>query len=174
MNPLRHLLACLILCFASAVPCFAQKATIIEYNGRMYGIVVMPSGQTIVLKEVVILKAPTPVPTTTGLVWTIVIRTVDTMTADQSQVLSDLRQWSDQQPADKVAHFEFAPNAVNQKGGTDSSVASWVAKIPATAKQPYVFVSQKSSDGKKMVIHWQGELPASADALIAKIKEHVR
>lgn len=116
---------------------------------------------------------PGPIPPTSGLVWTIVIRTVDTMTADQSQVLSDLRQWSDQQPADKVSHLEFSPLAEDPSGARDAKVAGWVARMPATAKQPYVFISQRGTDGKN-VIHWQGELPATAEAVIAKIKELVR
>lgn len=111
-------------------------------------------------------------PVTTGLVWTVVIRTVDTMTADQSEALSNLREWTDQQPFDKVAHYEFSPTAVGPDGSIDKRVATWVAKVPATAKQPYVFVAAKDAAGKSAII-WQGELTKAAD-VIAKIQEHTK
>ena len=115
---------------------------------------------------------PIPPGPSRGLVTTIVIRVVDSLTADQSEVLSNLRQWSDQQPHDKVAHLEFPPDAKDPFGSLDAKVAGWVKQIPATAKQPYVFVTQPISDGKSIVV-WKGELPKTADELIAKIKERM-
>lgn len=119
---------------------------------------------------------PTPVPPLptpgTGTVYAIVIRTVDTLNADQAKVLSDLRQWSDEQST-KVAHLEFPPDAVGPSGVRDPAVATWVSRIPATARQPYLFIAQKNAAGK-MLIHWNGELPATAAEVIAKIKEHAQ
>lgn len=167
-------IALLLLCTSTAL---AQRATIFQLpGGAQVVFVTLPSGQTILVTDVQVLKVPDPTPptpVTTGLVWTVVIRTVDTMTADQSQVLSDLRQWSDQQPKDKVSHLEFSPSAVGPDGAPDKKVAAFVARIPATAKQPYVFITQNRSDGKSVVL-WQSELPATADALISKIKEFAK
>lgn len=116
---------------------------------------------------------PPPVPVTSGVVWTLVIRTVDTLTPDQSEVLSNLRQWSDQQPADKVAHFEFAPDAVGPDGSIDAKVAAFVKRIPAGETQPYAFIAQANATGKSVIL-WQGELPAKAETLIAEIQKAVK
>lgn len=176
MNRLRHVTLCvlsLLICSSA----MAQRATIFQLPGGAYiGIATLPTGQTLVLTDITLVKVqdPTPPPPiTSGPVGTVVIRTVDTLTADHAQVLSDLRQWTDQQPSAKVVHWEFTPGAVGPDGELDKTVAAFVAHIPANSKQPYVFITQPRGD-KKSVILWQGELPASADTIIAKIKEFVR
>lgn len=113
---------------------------------------------------------PPPVPVTSGVVWTLIIRTVGTLTPDQTEVLANLREWSDQQPASKVAHFEFPPDAVGPDGSVDTKVAAFVKRIPPGKTQPYVFIAQANQSGKSVIL-WHGELPAKADDIVARIQE---
>lgn len=116
---------------------------------------------------------PPPAPVTSGVVWTLVIRTVDTLTPDQTEVLANLREWTDQQPADKVGHFEFAPDAVGPDGSADAKVAAFVSRIPSGKTQPYVFVCQAGKSGKSVIL-WQGELPSKAETIIGQIQKAVQ
>lgn len=116
---------------------------------------------------------PPPVPVTSGVVWTLIIRTVDTLTPDQTETLANLREWTDQQPADKLAHFEFPPDAVGPDGSADVKVAAFVNRIPAGKTQPYVFVCQAGKSGKSVIL-WQGELPSKAETIIGEIQKAVK
>jgi len=107
---------------------------------------------------------PPPIPVTKGLCWTVIIRQTDTMTVDQSVVLSDFRQWTDSQPTDKVAHWEFAPDAIG-----DPKILGYVSKIPSDKRHPYAFICQADAAGKSQIL-WQGELPATANELIERVK----
>lgn len=168
----RARIAILVLALFTT-PAFAQRAVILELpNGQRLGIAYTPAGP-VVLTEITVVKVAPPVPATNGRVWAVVIRSVDTLAADQAEALSNFRQWTDEQSADKVAHWEFAPDAVDHLGQSDKRVAGYVSLIPAGAKLPYVFLAQAQSDGKTAIL-WQGELPADAAVIIAKMKEHVR
>lgn len=106
---------------------------------------------------------PDPDQPTSGLVWITVIRENAELTADQAQTLIKLRTWSDKQPADKIAHWEFSPDA----GTENANVQAYIDKIPASGKLPWLFVSQRKKGDSGAVILHSGPLPASADEIIA-------
>lgn len=118
---------------------------------------------------------PTPnpvVPVTQGIVYTVIIRTPSTLTADQAQVLSDLRQWSDAQPADRVTHFEFPPDAEDENGNLDPKVQSFVRQIPSGHHDPYVFIAQRNASGKSVILdHF--DFPTNAFVIISKVSAFV-
>lgn len=103
---------------------------------------------------------PAPIPDSFSSLSLVVIRDVDDLTADQAEVLLNLRTWSDAQPPAKVRHYEFAPDQKNELGQTDPVVAGYLAKKPATAKLPYVLLL--ATDATPAKVAWQGELPATA------------
>lgn len=172
MSRLTRLISLCLLGITSCV--MAQQAIVWELpNGTYFALVMTDKGETIVVTTVTMIKTdptpPTPV-TVKGPVWAITIRVAEKLTADQAEVLINLRSWVDKQPSDKAISLEFAPDAVGPDGARDEKVAVWAAKIPANSKLPYIFISQAKSDGSGSVIHWQGELPKTANEIIAKIQ----
>ena len=172
MHQIRKSLILALLLFTSSA--YAQRAVIIQLpSGQMIGVAYTPTGEQVVLTDIRVIKLsdPTPpTPETKGPVWAITIRVAEKLTADQAEVLLNLRKWTDQQPADKVGNLEFPPDAVGPDGAADQRVKGWTSRIPANAKLPYVFISRTAVDGKSSVVHWQGELPTSATELISKME----
>jgi len=100
----------------------------------------------------------------TGEAYLIVIRRNEDLTADEAAVLVKMRSWVDNQLG-KVQQLEFPPDA------DDGAVKSYLAKLPAGAELPYVFLARPRKDGKGAAVIWNGELPARAEDLQAKVLE---
>ena len=117
-------------------------------------------------------EPPTPDPTTpgslTGPVYAIAIRKSTELDADQSTALLRIRTWVDQQASERFQFLQYHPEAVNGDGSANASVAAYVAKIPADASMPYVFIVQRKKTGGSF-IHWQGEL-LSAEQVIDSLQ----
>lgn len=158
-----------------------------------YVVMYFPAGQQIPQPQVTMVKlgyAPQPPPPTppgpdppepppptpgqtTGVVWLTILRHKDDVTADQAEVLARIRQWSDQQPAAKVLHYQFPPDS------SDPKVQAYAARVPTGASLPYVFISQARTDGRGAEILWHGPLPtgqpdAAAQTVITKVGGYVR
>lgn len=109
---------------------------------------------------------PTPVPPdplAEGVVFVVVIRQ-STISIQDIGVLIDLRDWTDTQPKDKIANFEYEP-----KDRNNPAVAGYIAKIPAGETLPYYFILQtKAGDKAKILYH--GRLPDNAEEIISMLK----
>jgi hypothetical protein len=169
----RYLAALLLLSLCSTA--LAQRAVILQLpGGQLLGVAYTSAGP-IVLTDVQIIRLenPTPPPpVTSGRAWLVVVRGTQ-IGVDQAQVLSDLREWSDQQAADKVSHLVFARGQVGPDGSVDARAKVWVDRVPASATLPYAFVAQPRQDGKVLIL-WHGPLTAKAEDLIVRVKEVLR
>ena len=115
---------------------------------------------------VVVVPPITPDPTTpallTGPAYVVVIRRMQSLSADEAQVLIKLRAWADSQPS-KTSLLEFSPDE------EDSRVQTYVAKVPAGAELPWTFLSRARKDGTGAGVIWSGKLPATEQEIIDRV-----
>tara|TARA_Y100000310_G_scaffold264049_1_gene274576 strand:+ start:959 stop:1717 length:759 start_codon:yes stop_codon:yes gene_type:complete len=100
---------------------------------------------------------PDPTVKTEGPVFSLVLRNAEDLTAEQSQALSAIRDWVDEQPATEVQHQELDIDAVGPDGKTEPRVAKYTEAIPDTSSLPYGFISKKKVGGGAVIL-WAGEL----------------
>ena len=124
----------LILLSLVACSAFGQNATIIEYEGRHFGYVTFPDGHVLVLKQIVVLKAPKPVPSGIAHQF-IVLRDQTTATNEMVSVLLDLQE--KYQKGTKPEMF------VLDKKDPSKLTQSWLAIKPPAATFPYYFLIEK-------------------------------
>lgn len=113
---------------------------------------------------------PQPVETT-GDLYSIVIRDVTQLTAEESETLLQIRSWCDSQSG--VQHLEFPPDAVDGSGAVNAAVKQWVNRIPPESTMPYAFVARRRTDDGPSHVYWQGEL-TQANQVIDAIRGVIR
>lgn len=109
---------------------------------------------------------PTPVVPAAKSVAIVVIRDSEQLDADQSEVLVDLREWSDAQKPEQVRHYEFAPDQTGPDGRKDPLAAAYIAKLPANAALPWAMIL--NTDQKPAAVVWSEHLPDKAQSIIDK------
>lgn len=107
---------------------------------------------------------PAPVVKVSGLLAAVVIRDAATITADQTEVIVDLRTWADAQDQSKAALYVFDDDA------KEAQAATYRKAMPANARLPYAFLVDFGAKPKAAVL-WSGELPKQASEIIAKAEE---
>ena len=149
---------CLILCLACGVAS-AQTAIIAQYEGKYHGIVILPNGSAIVLKEVIVKTVTPPNPTTGIASQLIVLR--DQTQARYVPVLLDLQA----KYTKGVKPEMYLLDNIDKSKVTQS----WLAIKPAIAAFPYYFIVEK---GGRILA--QGELADTTEknvAIVAKFQE---
>jgi len=121
-------------------------------------------------------EPPTPDPTVKGAT-IVVLRDPTETTADQSEILLDLRTKADEMfvdnPATAPTVLILSPEAINPDGKPNEIATRCKAALPAGKSLPFVFIAGRSSDGELSVAP-KFALPAEADAVLDLLVQEVK
>jgi hypothetical protein len=102
-----------------------------------------------------------PQPPTSGVVMMVMVKP-DQPTADQFEQFLKLRTWVDEASRlDKVALWEVTKGQQDSSGDLDANLAAYINLVPENETLPYLFITQKITNGNGTTILWKGEYNAN-------------
>ena len=97
-----------------------------------------------------------PQPPTSGVVMMVMV-TPDQPTADQFEQFLKLRTWADEPSRlDKVALWKITKGQQDSSGGVDANLVAYINLVPQNETLPYLFITQKITNGNGTAILWKG------------------